>query len=139
MNRSKITLHESHVIHHEKGDLYRFIKSSDPGYFGFGELYFSTINYTQVKGWKMHTKMISNLVVPVGEVHFAFYDPELNVYTDYVISQTNYSRITVRPNVWMAFKGLSSESTNLVANFANIPHNPEESLSVPLGSFSFPW
>ena len=45
-------------IDHPKGDIYHAMKKSDHGYNGFGEVYFSTINKDDIKGWKKHLKMI---------------------------------------------------------------------------------
>ena len=51
-----------------KGDIYHALKSTDEGYAGFGEAYFSQIEQGAAKGWKRHNRMTLNLVVPVGAV-----------------------------------------------------------------------
>ena len=61
-------------VSHPKGDVYHAMKKSDNGYAGFGEAYFSTINYGEIKGWNKHKMMILNLIVPFGEVTFVIYD-----------------------------------------------------------------
>ena len=53
-------------ICHPKGDVFHGMKKSDVGFVGFGEAYFSTVNYTEIKGWNRHKRMTLNLVVPVG-------------------------------------------------------------------------
>ena len=45
-------------IHHPKGYIYHGMKKSDKGFSGFGEAYFSTINYSEIKGWDRHKIMI---------------------------------------------------------------------------------
>ena len=57
-----------------KGDIYHALKSTDEGYAGFGEAYFSQIEQGAAKGWKRHNRMTLNLVVPVGAVKFVIYD-----------------------------------------------------------------
>ena len=47
------------------GYIYHGIKSHDLGFKNFGEVYFSFINFNKIKGWKKHTKMTLNLLVPI--------------------------------------------------------------------------
>ena len=61
-------------IESDAGSVLHFIKNDDPGYIGFGEVYFSTVKKGAIKAWKMHKLMTLNLVVPVGEVFFVFVD-----------------------------------------------------------------
>ena len=39
-------------IGHPKGDVFHAMKLSDEGFCGFGEAYFSTVNKSEIKGWK---------------------------------------------------------------------------------------
>ncbi|EJL6645127.1 dTDP-4-dehydrorhamnose 3,5-epimerase, partial [Vibrio cholerae] len=50
----------------DKGAVFHGIKSTDDTFYGFGEAYFSQANHSSIKGWKKHTKMNMNLIVPVG-------------------------------------------------------------------------
>ncbi len=52
------------------GDVLHGMKCSGPGYSGFGEIYFSTVEPDMVKAWRRHRKMTLNLIVPLGSVHF---------------------------------------------------------------------
>ena len=61
-------------IHHPKGDIYHAMKKTDNDFGGFGEAYFSTIHKDTIKGWKKHTKMTLNLIVPIGAIEFVVYD-----------------------------------------------------------------
>ena len=80
-------------IHHPKGDILHAIKKSDVGFSGFGEAYFSIINQGDVKGWKKHTKMTLNLVVPIGEIEFVIYDESTKEFFNTKISKNNYFHI----------------------------------------------
>ena len=97
-------------IHNQKGDVFHAMKKSDNGFDGFGEAYFSTINKNDIKGWKKHTEMTLNLVVPVGEIEFVIFDDVVNDFLNVRLSQNNYHRLTVRPNLWMAFKGIGDNN-----------------------------
>ena len=68
-------------IHNPKGDIFHAMKKSDVGFNGFGEAYFSTINQDDIKGWKKHTQMTINLVVPFGEIEFVVYDENTKLIT----------------------------------------------------------
>jgi len=129
------------VIKVDEGDIFHGIKSSDKGYIGFGEAYFSSINSGEIKGWKRHQKMTLNIIVPSGEIQFAMFDDRNKNeerLQNIVLSLNNYCRLTVPPMVWMAFKGLGHEKS-LLLNIANIPHNPNESESKKLNEIEFTW
>jgi dTDP-4-dehydrorhamnose 3,5-epimerase len=122
-------------ITHPKGDVFHAMKASDKGFFGFGEAYFSSINKGEVKGWKKHAKMTLNLVVITGEVEFVIYDG--NNFSNYKLSKDNYQRLTVSPNLWLAFRGLCIE--NILLNLASIEHDPSESENADLNLINYNW
>ncbi|ABE55934.1 conserved hypothetical protein [Shewanella denitrificans OS217] len=130
-------------ILNEKGDIYHALKNSDESFSSFGEAYFSSVHLDDIKGWKKHTKMILNLVVPVGSIRFVFYDDryESNSYGEYVdviASPDNYVRLTVPAGVWVAFQGVGS-GLNLLLNIASIEHDPSESISEALSYIPYKW
>jgi dTDP-4-dehydrorhamnose 3,5-epimerase len=124
-------------IHHPKGDIYHAMKRSDEGFYGFGEAYFSTINKNDIKGWKKHTKMTLNLVVPLGEIEFVIYDEGKDEFFTITLSQNNYKRVTISPNLWVAFRGLNE--SNMLLNLASIEHNPDESENIELQNIEYSW
>lgn len=121
------------IIPGELGSVFHGVKSKDPGFEGFGEVYFSSVHQGVIKGWKKHTKMVLNLVVPVGKIRFVIYDdrPESATkgnFQDTILSIDNYYRLTVPAGLWMAFQGIGSE-LNLLTNVASIPHDPKEAIN----------
>lgn len=124
-------------IYHPKGDILHAIKKNDDGFVGFGEAYFSTIHKGVIKGWKKHTKMTLNLVVPIGEIEFVIYKEDSKEFFQVKLSQKNYQRLTVKPNLWMAFRGL--KENNMLLNIASIEHNPSESKKIALESIFYAW
>ena len=124
------------IIENPAGNILHAMKASDQGYAGFGEAYFSIVNNGVVKGWKKHTKMTLNLVVPQGAILFVLFDgrQENETYGEIMeieLSPKNYHRLTVPPGIWMAFSG-RSEGTNLLLNIASIQHDPAEAENLPL-------
>ena len=126
-----------------KGDLYHAMKQSDNGYKSFGEAYFSTVTKDEIKGWKKHTVMVLNLIVPIGAVEFIIYDDRIdsstkNQFFSLILSQENYQRLTVPAGVWMAFRGIG-ENLNMLLNIASIEHDPSEAITKQLTDINYTW
>ena len=121
-------------IYNPKGDICHALKATDFGFSGFGEAYFTNINFNQTKGWKRHKEMQMNLIVPFGEVKFHIFDQKANDTTRIILGFNNYERLTVPPGYWVAFSGLGT-STNLILNISDIIHNPNESESADITKF----
>ena len=118
-----VTLTLLKKITHPKGDVFHAMKASDDGFCGFGEAYFSTVNMGDIKGWKKHSEMTLNLVVVTGEIEFVVYDGDS--FFNVKLSKDNYQRLTVKPNLWLAFRGIGDE--NILLNLASIEHKSNES------------
>ena len=131
---NKILLTKEKQILHEKGDIFHIMKKSSNGFSDFGEAYFTTIKKNEIKGWKKHKKMTLNLTVPVGEVEFVITDGKGN-FSKYNLSPKKYSRLTIPPCFWVAFRGISD--FNLVINIADLEHNPDEAENIDLESFKY--
>jgi len=130
-----VTLTPLKKITHPKGDVFHAIKVSDDGFCGFGEAYFSTVNKFDIKGWKKHSEMTLNLVVVTGEIEFVVCNG--NDFFNVKLSRDNYQRLTIKPNLWLAFRGVDDE--NILLNLASIEHNPNESESKGLDYFYYNW
>jgi len=124
-------------IHNLKGCVFHAMKKSDVGFDGFGEAYFSTVNKNDIKGWKKHTEMTLNLVVPVGKMEFVIYNDKDHNFFNVTISQDNYQRLTISPGFWLAFRGLDEK--NILLNIASIEHDPSESESIDLDKIIYDW
>ena len=124
-------------IYHPKGDIFHAMKKSDIGFDGFGEAYFSTINQNDIKGWKKHTKMTLNIVVPVGNIEFVVYDENSKEFFSTKLSHNNYQRLTVKSGLWMAFKGL--DKYNMLLNLASIEHDPNETINIGIEEIKYEW
>jgi dTDP-4-dehydrorhamnose 3,5-epimerase len=132
------------IVQHPLGDIFHGMKKSDIGYMGFGEIYLSSIKKNSIKAWKRHKKMTLNLIVIKGEIRFVFFDDRISSATrgycsEYYLSMSNYSRITVPPMIWMGFEGIANE--NMLINVADLEHSPEEieRLNLENDSIQFDW
>ena len=122
-------------IFHPKGDILHGIKNSDETFTEFGEAYFSFILKGEIKGWKRHNKMTMNILVPQGNVRFYIHNELEKVTQRFEIGIKNYSRLTIPPGYWLAFKGIDN-TPNLILNVASIPHEPSEADNLPLNTFT---
>ena len=109
----------------------------------FGEAYFSTIDQGKIKGWRKHHIMIMNIVVPQGEIKIVMFDDRLksatnNKFMELVLSPEHYLRLTVPPNVWIGFQGISPNN-NLLLNIASISHDTNESEQCHLSKIPYSW
>ena len=128
-------------IQQPTGSIMHALKSSSKGYNGFGEAYFSTVNFNKTKGWKLHQKMTLNIIVPYGDIRFVVHDGQssndkkpIEPLIDVVLGNANYSRLTVPPGYWMAFRGVA-KNINILMNVADIEHDPDESINRDLNNF----
>ena len=133
-----ITTHLS-KIPTDGGDVLHGIKKNEETYLGFGEAYFSNIKKGKIKGWKLHKDMTMNLIVPSGTVKFVFFDEKFKSHKELTIGRLNYCRVTVPPKIWFAFQGLDNKYPNLVFNFANLQHDPNEVIRKEINEIFYNW
>ena len=143
ININGVALTHLQKINHPKGHVFHVMKKSDSGFVGFGEVYFSTINSGEIKGWNRHKRMTLNLIVPVGAVTFIIFDCRENSitegnYFEVRLSPNNYKRLTVPPGLWLAFKGSINE-TNLILNVSDMEHDPNEIKRLDLDEIDYDW
>ena len=124
-------------ISNANGDILHAMKKGDPGFNGFGEVYFSIIHGGSIKAWKRHIRMTLNLVVPFGGVEFIFSDGHGNFRMERV-GQERYARLTVPPGIWFGFMGLNNPHSILM-NCADIPHEPSEIERKELDEIPYKW
>ena len=134
--KNEIKIKALKKFHLPEGDVLHALKSSENEFNGFQEAYFSTIKENKIKAWKRHLKMTMNLIVPVGNVQFNFYDNQKNILNNIIIGEDNYARITVPPNIWFGFKGVSSK-TSFILNISDLSHDPSEVERKPLNFLNF--
>lgn len=133
MSNNGLFLTKLSRIQNPKGDILHALKCSDKSFSGFGEVYFTEIKKDQIKGWKKHSEMIMNLIVPIGTVKFYVWDNVNKKGCTASIGDENYARLTIPKGNWVAFSGRSNY--NLVLNVGSIEHDPSESQNVDLETF----
>jgi dTDP-4-dehydrorhamnose 3,5-epimerase len=114
----------------ERGAIMHMLRSDDPHFERFGEIYFSLVYPGVIKGWHRHTSMTLNYAVPVGMVKLVCYDdrpgsPSAGMVQELHLGELNYALVTIPPLIYNGFKGEGSVPA-LVANCATEPHAPDE-------------
>ena len=115
----------------ERGTVMHMLKSTDPHFQRFGEIYFSTVYPGVVKGWHRHREMTLNYACISGRIKLVLYDDRPSSTSkgellEIFLGPDNYSLVVIPPCVWNGFKGLSDPAA-IVANCATHPHDPSRS------------
>lgn len=137
---SDVILTREKVVELDNGNVKHALKNNSSGFKGFGEAYFSEIRFGAVKAWKKHTKMTMNLLVPFGKVHITVYDNRgiTKNFGEYILSASEYYRLTIPPNLWFGFKGIHRDKS-IILNIANILHNDEEVEKLGVDEVDYNW
>jgi len=114
----------------ERGMVRHMLKSTDPHFTEFGEIYFSVIFPGVIKGWHVHRKMELNYAVISGNIKLVLYDaregsPTHSELQEIFMGEDQYVLVKIPPHVVNGFKAIGKEKA-IVANCATIPHDPDE-------------
>ena len=118
------------IISDDRGRVMHMLRKDSPIFKNFGEVYFSTIYENKIKGWHLHKESYLNYACVHGEVKLALYDdrkdsPTKDKYQEIILSPKDYFLVTIPPNVWNGFKGMS-KNESIIANCLTIPHDEKE-------------
>lgn len=138
-----VNIYPLSVFSDERGAVMHMLKKEVPPFQQFGEIYFSKVNFKKIKAWRSHSKITQHYAVPVGIILLVIYDGRKNSATyghimELKLGEENYKLITLPPGVWYGFEGLSNPYA-LVANCTDLPHDPNESTSLPLQNEIIPY
>ena len=130
------------IIEDDRGSVMHMLRSDDPQFEQFGEIYFSTTRPDTIKAWKRHKRMTLNIAAPVGRIRFVAYDArtESTSYQkvdEFILGPNDqYALITVPPMIWFGFQNIGSTDA-LLANCATTPHEPDEAEQRGLNDIPF--
>ncbi len=143
---SHVLLSPSKRISLPSGDVLRGVKTTDAGFIGFGEAYFSYIHYQEVKAWKLHKRYTANYTCPLGQIKIVILkslasgQPDFADAQEFILSEesSNYQRLTIPPGVWYGFKGLAQPSS-LIFSLLSGEHSPDEQESFDFQQSAYNW
>ncbi len=115
-----VTIAKLKVIPDERGRLMEMLRSDDPDFMRFGQVYLTTAYPGVVKGWHYHEKQHDNMVVVSGMMKIVLYDrragsPTHGELVEIVAGVHNPVRIHIPPGVCHGFMCIS-ECEALVVN-----------------------
>ena len=126
------------------GPVLHMLRSDSPEFSGFGEVYFSLVEPGAVKAWKRHKRQTQTFAVPSGLMEVVIYDsrgdsPTHGATASFILGRPgHYSLLQIPPGLWYGFTCRSARAA-VLANCANIPHDPEESERLPQDSPLIPY
>lgn len=115
----------------ERGTVMHMLKSTDPHFQRFGEIYFTTVFPGVVKGWHWHEEMGLNYACVHGRIKLVLFDersdsPTKGELTELFLGPDSYSLVVIPPQVWNGMKGLGGPRGEpeqaIVANCATHAH-----------------
>ena len=130
-------------ISDERGKIMHMLRSDDPWFEKFGEIYFSAVYPGVIKGWHLHRRMTLNYAVVAGMIKLVLYDeregsPTRREVVELFAGEDNYTLITIPPGIWNGFKGIGVKPA-IVANCSSEPHDPEEIIRLDPFSEEIPY
>ena len=107
------------VIPDERGRLMEVLRSDDPLFIKFGQLYMTVANYEVVKGWHYHKVQWDNFAVLKGMIKLVLYDsrkdsPTYQKVNELFIGEHNPLLVRIPPYVLHGFKGISHPDAMVV-------------------------
>jgi dTDP-4-dehydrorhamnose 3,5-epimerase len=127
-----VTVTPLREIRDERGAVLHMMRSDAPDFDGFGECYFSEVVPGAVKAWKRHREQTQNLSVPAGRLRLVIYDGREGSASRGLVNVLEmgrpdaYMRVRIPPGLWYGFSCVGTTPA-LLANCANLPHDPAES------------
>lgn len=127
----------------ERGAVYRMLRSTDPHFREFGEIYFSSVYPGVVKAWKNHERVTVNYACVTGRVKIVLWDGRPDSSTrdtlmEIFLGPALHALVVIPPGVWNGFRGMSRPLA-IVANCATGVHDPDEFRRLPPDTDEVPY
>lgn len=121
-----VLIHVLKRISDERGSVMHVMKSTDPCFKRFGEVYCSSVNPGFIKAWHISENTVNNYVVIKGTIKLVLYDQRKysntkGIFQEIFMGEDNYIRVTIPPGIWYGFKCLNSSSA-IVCNVTDHIH-----------------
>ena len=118
------------------GAVTRFVRNDEPEFLGFGEVYFTSIEFGAVKAWRRHSRANLFLTVVYGEVLVVLRDSPSE--GSFILSSEQPTRLSIRAGSWFGFSGRSQE-TGIICSLSDLPHDPDEVERASVDAFVHDW
>jgi dTDP-4-dehydrorhamnose 3,5-epimerase len=117
-----VKVKELKVIPDDRGSLMEMMRSDDPDFQKFGQVYMTTVYPGVVKAWHYHKKQTDHFVCVSGMAKVALYDdregsPTRGETNTFVIGWQRQRMVIIPPGVYHGFTPAGPEPANII----NIP------------------
>jgi dTDP-4-dehydrorhamnose 3,5-epimerase len=114
----------------ERGKIMHMLKSTDPHFIEFGEIYFSCAWPGTVKAWHIHRTMTVNNAVISGRAKLVLFDLRDGSSTkgelqEIFLGEDNYVLVQIPPGIANGYKAYGDKLV-ILANCGTEPHDPDE-------------
>jgi dTDP-4-dehydrorhamnose 3,5-epimerase len=139
-----VTITALRQISDERGAVLHMLRCDEPEFTRFGECYFSEILPGVIKAWKRHREQTQTLAVPIGRIRMVVFDDRQRSTTQGQVQALElgradaYLRLRIPPGLWYGF-GCISATPALLANCADLPHDPTDSEVRPVDDPAIPY
>ena len=126
-----LRIHPLRRIPDDRGTIFHMLRSTDPHFERFGEIYFSSVLPGVVKGWHRHREMTLNYACISGRAKIVVYDdregsPTRGALQEIFLGRDNYVLVQIPPEVWNGFTAVGLDEA-LIANCCTHAHDPSRS------------
>lgn len=113
----------------ERGRLFEILRSDEPIFQKFGQVYVTTTYPGVVKAWHLHKKQTDYIVCIDGMIKLVLYDERDNSPTngaldEFFIGERNLVLVVIPPGVWHGWKAIGTKEA-IVINVPTEPYNSE--------------
>jgi len=127
----------------ERGKIMHMLKSTDPHFIAFGEIYFSCAWPGTVKAWHIHQRMTVNNAVISGRAKLVLYDlredsPTRGELQELYLGEDNYVLAQIPPGIANGYKAYGDKMV-ILANAGTEPHDPTEMLRMAPDTDEIPY
>lgn len=127
----------------ERGKIMHMLKSTDPHFVGFGEIYFSCAWPGAIKAWHVHRTQTVNNALVSGHAKLVMYDlradsPTRGELLECFLGEDNHCLVQIPPGVANGYKAYGDRLA-IIANCASEPHDPDEMTRLPYDTPDIPY
>jgi len=118
-----IKFKEKNFFKNELGFLLKLLSNKNCKFKNIREVYLTSVNKNKIKGWNMHSKFTTNLILISGKVNF-YLSQNTKSFKKILIDSKIKKMIKIYPDTYFAFKGLEKE--NIFLSMSSGVHNKKE-------------
>lgn len=116
------------VIPDDRGRLMEILRSDEPIFERFGQVYITTANWGVVKAWHYHKIQADHWVCLVGKARVGLYDarpdsPTHGMVNEFFMTPEEPFLLKIPVLVYHGFKGMDPHQGTMIMNIPTFPYN----------------